>query len=243
MLWYKWLRPRLCRGTALVCGMLSAAIVLGQCTMFSEQSSSWSLIPVLFRSRHGFGQTQILCVLPFGYMICTAYWSVLRLKISGVYGLYPDHNTDSVSLLWCALILARLAAPLCYHFLLLARLHGTQFQHFMGQMDVVPVLGGSFNKVFPALVGILCLCNLLDLYARVVQCLGLYSFAFEGQPVEHQDLAVQGKRLIERERWRLSEASTLVLDRQSGNISDDPDGVELLCRDSVGARELRLPFR
>merc|ERR1719353_210871 len=105
--------------------------------MFSGKS--FSVLSLFFQEDHGFVATQLLCMVPLGYMVCTAYWSVFRLKIAGWYGLYPNHNTDTSSLLWCASILARLAAPLCYHFLKLVQVKGTAFQEMMGEMNVVPV--------------------------------------------------------------------------------------------------------
>jgi len=207
LLWLGTLRPRVLRILGGLCGILSAMIVLGQLTMFS---SSWSLslLSVLFRENHGFGPTQVFCILPLSYMVCTAYWSVFRLKIAGWYGLYWDHNTDTGSLLWCASVLARLAAPLCYHFLLLIRVKGTAFQAMMGQMNVVPVLGRSFNEIFPVLVGFLCLCNLLNVYSRLVQLCGLDALEFECAPptsTDTSDLLAEGRRLVERERRRRSE--------------------------------------
>merc|ERR1719324_1846536 len=188
--------------------------------MFSE-SWSLSLLSLLFLRDHGFGLTQVLCIVPLSYMLCTAYWSVFRLKIAGWYGLYPNHNTDTGSLLWCASLLARLAAPLCYHFLLLVRVRGTAFQAMMGQMNVVPVLGRSFNEIFPCLVGFFGCCNLLNVYSRFVQLCGLDSLEFELSPSSSStppdDVLSEGRRLIERERRRRVEDRSLLemQDRQT----------------------------
>lgn len=216
LLWLGTLRPRVLRILGGLCGILSAVIVLGQLTMFSE-SWSLSLLSLLFRRGHGFGPTQVLCMLPLSYMVCTAYWSVFRLKVAGWYGLYSNHNTDTSSLLWCASILARLSAPLCYHFLLLIRVKGTAFQGMMGEMNVVPVLGQSFNEIFPILVGFLCLCNLLNVYSRLVQLCGLEALEFEWAPPsssDTNDLLAEGRRLIERERRRRSEDRSNLLELQ-----------------------------
>eukprot|EP00928_Gymnodinium_smaydae_P041806 TRINITY_DN28249_c0_g1_i1.p1 TRINITY_DN28249_c0_g1~~TRINITY_DN28249_c0_g1_i1.p1 ORF type:complete len:670 (-),score=140.27 TRINITY_DN28249_c0_g1_i1:85-1974(-) len=210
--WLRTLRPRVLRSLGAVCAALSFVIVLGQLTMFSD-GWSLSLLAMLFDSDHGFGWTQALCIVPLSYMICTAYWSVFRLKIAGWYGLYANHNTDTSSLLWCASILARLAAPLCYHFLLLIRVKGTAFQGMMGQMDVVPVLGNDFNRTFPILVAVLCACNLLNVYSRLVQYLGLDSLEFEWASsgvAETDGLLAEGRRLLERERRRRSEERSLL---------------------------------
>lgn len=211
--WLRYVRARVFRTLGCCCGFLSVTIVLGQLTMFSN-GWSLSLLSLFFRSDHGFGFTQFLCMVPLGYMVCTAYWSVFRLKISGWYGLYPDHNTDPGSLLWCASILARLAAPLCYHFLLLVQVDGTAFQKMMGQMNVVPVLGKDFNQIFPCIVGFLCICNLLNVYSRLVQLCGLDALEFEWAPTdttgEAGDLLTEGRRLVERERRRRSEDASLM---------------------------------
>jgi len=206
------LRPRVLRIAGGLCGVLSVVIVLGQLTMFSN-SWSLSLLSLLFKKGHGFGATQLLCIVPLGYMVCTAYWSVFRLKVAGWYGLYSNHNTDTSSLLWCSSILARLSAPLCYHFLLLIRVKDTEFQEMMGQMNVVPVLGESFNELFPIVVGFLCLCNLLNVYSRLVQLCGLDALEFEWVPstsVDSSDLQAEGRRLVERERRRRSEDRSLL---------------------------------
>eukprot|EP00929_Paragymnodinium_shiwhaense_P030694 TRINITY_DN17350_c0_g1_i2.p1 TRINITY_DN17350_c0_g1~~TRINITY_DN17350_c0_g1_i2.p1 ORF type:complete len:190 (-),score=20.15 TRINITY_DN17350_c0_g1_i2:159-728(-) len=155
----------------------------------------------------------------------SAYWSIFRLKVAGWYGLYSNHNTDISSLLWCASTLSRLSAPLCYHFLLLVRVEGTSFQALMGQINVVPVLGESFNKVFPMMVCVLCMCNLLNIYSRLVQFCGLDALEFDwalSQPTDANELLAEGRRLVERERRRRSEERSL-LEMHERNM-DPEDG-------------------
>lgn len=226
LLWLRTLRQRVLRILAILCGMLSALIVLGQLTMFSDRLSL-SLLSFLFKESHGFVLTQFYCMVPLGYMVCTAYWSIFRLKIAGWYGLYANHNTDTGSLLWCASILARLSAPLCYHFLMLIRVQDTAFQDMMGQMNIVPVLGQGFNEVFPILVGLLCVCNLLNVYPKLVHLCGLDGLEFElasRAATDTSDLLAEGRRLVERERRRRSEDRSLLemherTDTESGRRS------------------------
>merc|ERR1719296_207784 len=108
--------------------------------MFS-QSWSFSLLALLFTSSHGFLVTQALCFVPLGYMVLVAYWSLFRLKIAGLYGLYDGQNTDTGSLLWCASVLTRITAPLCYHFLFLVRVERTAFQELLSEMQQIPIVG------------------------------------------------------------------------------------------------------
>ncbi|CAE8736650.1 unnamed protein product, partial [Polarella glacialis] len=217
LLWLRHLRVRVLNGLGHACCLLSTAIVLGQLTMFLDRWNL-SMLSLMFRRNLGPWLTQVLCVIPLSYMTYSAYFSIFRLKISGWYGLYGNHNTDIGSLLWCASILARLAAPLCYHFLLLIRVQGTSFQAFMGQMNVVPALGESFNQVFPCLVALLCSCNIFNVYGRIMQCLTLGVIDFElGAGADGEDPLADGKQLVERERRRLAEDFSMEMheDRRS----------------------------
>uniref|UniRef100_A0A7S4T5L1 Uncharacterized protein n=1 Tax=Alexandrium monilatum TaxID=311494 RepID=A0A7S4T5L1_9DINO len=203
-LWLESIRTRVLKALSYASGLLSVIIVLGQLTMFAE-SWSLSLLAVPFREDHGPWLTQLLCVAPLGYMTYTAYFSVFRMKIAGWYGLYGNHNTDSGSLLWCASLLARLAGPLCYHFLLLIRVRGTTFQSFMGRMNVVPVLGESVNEIFPCFVAVLCGLNLLNVYSRILPYLSLGVVEVEPTTGPDEDPLAEGRQRLERERRRLAE--------------------------------------
>eukprot|EP00439_Symbiodinium_sp_Y106_P055752 s409_g7.t1 len=193
--------PRVLRLLAIASGALSAAIVVGQLTMFREDWSM-SLLAHFFDGSVGFMGTQVTATIALAYMVCTAYWSVFRLKIAGWYGLYGNHNTDAGSLLWCASLMARLSAPLCH----LIQAKGTSFQAMMGQMNVVPVLGKSFNEDFPVLIVVLVLCNLLNVYSKIVQSCGLESLEFDGSMApDSSEVSAEGRRLVERERRKRSE--------------------------------------
>jgi len=222
LFWFRTLRPRVLRLMAGFCGILSVSIVLGQLTMFSDEWSL-SLLSLLFHRDHGFGLTQLFCILPLSYMLCTSYWSVFRLKATGWYRLYPNRGTDTISLLWCGSILARLAAPLCYHFLLLIRVKGTAFQATMEQMNAVPAVGRSFT-LFPILIFFLCMCNIQNVYSRLVQVLSLDGLDFEfdwANLDDNADVRAEGKRLIQRERVRCAEERQLLElhDRRDDNTA------------------------
>lgn len=223
-IWIRRLRSRVYRASGYVCALLSSIIVLGQLTMLSPKFNL-SLLSMLFLDDHGAVLTQALCALPLSYMACTAYWSVFRLKIAGWYGLYSNHNTDAGSLLWCSYSLARLALPLCYHFLLLVDRpphFKTSFQEFMGQMVLVPILGHRLNQVFPYLVAFVVFCNVTKVYSRVVHCLGLSLLAFEWSPnLESDDPLTEGKELVDRERRRRAEVLAAELRRrgESGGLA------------------------
>lgn len=208
VMWLKNLRMRTLCALAYAASFLSTVIVLGQLTMFMN---GWnlSLLSLLFKRDHGPFVTELFCVVPLSYMTYTAYFSIFRMKISGWYGLYGNQNTDICSLLFCSSILARLAAPLCYHFMLLVKVEGTTFQEFMGQMNVVPALGESFNEVFPIIIALLCCLNILNVYSRIVNCLSFGSVDFELAAVD-EEMREEGRVLVERERRRRAEEMSML---------------------------------
>ncbi|CAK0860273.1 unnamed protein product [Prorocentrum cordatum] len=83
----------------------------------------------------------------------------------------------------------------------------------MGQMNIVPVLGRGFNEAFPILVGLLCVCNLLNVYPKLVHYCGLDGLEFEWasrMATDTNDILAEGRRLVERERRRRSEDRSLL---------------------------------
>ncbi|CAE7293015.1 unnamed protein product, partial [Symbiodinium natans] len=83
----------------------------------------------------------------------------------------------------------------------------------MGQMNVVPVLGKSFNEDFPVMIVVLVLCNLLNVYSKIVQTCGLESLEFDGSMApDTTEVAAEGRRLVERERRKRSEDRSLQLE-------------------------------
>lgn len=200
--WLRNAREQVFRAMSWCCAAMSCAIVLGQMTMFrkrlvSEESWLW----YVFQQDKSPWLTQTVCMVPLAYMVYTLCFSIFRLRVPGWYGLYANQNTDMGSLLFCSSLLARLSAPLSYHFLLLVRIRETTFQQFIGKMSVVPVLGESFNDLFPCIVAVLCLINILNVYDKLVACLSLGSVDFEGTVGEGSaDPLSEGQQLIQRER-------------------------------------------
>ena len=45
-------------------------------------------------------------------------------------------------------------------------------------MDPVPLVGEDFQKLFPATLVLLVLCNVFDVWSRLMVCIGLDDFTF-----------------------------------------------------------------
>ncbi len=80
----------------------------------------------------------------------------------------------------------------------------TAFSEVMGDINLVPIFGGSFTTFFPLLLIVLCMFNLLNIYGKCMSCIGLKKFRFEEDFSD--DMIDEGGRLIQmarKERERL----------------------------------------
>jgi hypothetical protein len=195
--------------------VMSALVILGQSTIFIDV---WwlSILAVMFRAGiwnnptiletpEGSFFSQALLTLPLLWVYYCCYWSLTRIKLAKFYGLYRDHQTDTVSLMWCGGMLIRIAFPLVYNYLFVLRIPdhpATVFEEMQGWMDIVPLLGDSFVKYFPLFILVVALLTLSNTYSKIMGCLGLGSLQFESteDTMSRSKLIEEGRALIKRER-------------------------------------------
>ena len=200
---------------AISSGILSVLIILGQSTILINVW--WLSVLAIFFRKGVWEQPEILenpvasffiqalLTLPPLWMYYCCFWSLKRLKLARFYGLYPNHNTDTVSLMWCGGMLIRIAFPLVYNYLFVLRIPdhpATGFEEMQGFMNVVPLLGESFAKYFPLLILVVALLTVSNTYARLLNALGLGSVLYESpdDPKGRLRLIEQGKKIVARER-------------------------------------------
>ena len=196
-------------------GILSILIIIGQSTIFINV---WwlSVLAIWFRKGiwenpssmdGGFSSfiIQALLTIPLLWIYYCCIWALTRIKLAKFYGLYPMHNTDTISLMWCGGMLIRIAFPLVYNYLYVLRVPdhpATVFEEMQGWMDVVPLLGGTVVIYLPLLMLVMAILTLTNTYSKMITCLGLRSLQFEtpSDPNSRAKLIDQGKGLIKRER-------------------------------------------
>ena len=203
------------RGLAVLSGLLSVLIIIGQSTIFIDV---WWLSVLAIVFRRGVWENpsvmegpvssfliQALLTIPLLWVYYCCFWSLTRLKLAKFYGLYPMHNTDTISLMWCGGMLIRIAFPLVYNYLFVLRVPShpaTVFEEMQGFMNVVPLLGKSITEYFPLLILVVACLTLSNTYSKIMTCLGLTSLQFEtaSDPAGRQKLIDEGRKLIVRER-------------------------------------------
>ena len=196
-------------------GILSFLIILGQSTIFIDV---WWLSILAIGFRKGVWEQpeilanpvasffiQALITIPLLWIFYSCFFSLTKLKLARFYGLYPNHNTDTVSLMWCGGMLIRIAFPLVYNYLFVLRIPdhpATVFEEMQGFMNVVPLLGAKFAEYFPLLILVVALLTVSNTYAKLLNMLGLGSVLYESpeDPKGRAKLIEDGKRIIARER-------------------------------------------
>ncbi|EGR27402.1 LMBR1-like conserved region family protein, putative [Ichthyophthirius multifiliis] len=79
---------------------------------------------------------QIITLIPLLYMIFNAYYGYFRLKISGIYGLYSNHQTDAPSLLFTCQNFSRIACPVCFNYLEMISVKDCAFNTVLGEINL-----------------------------------------------------------------------------------------------------------
>ena len=79
------------------------------------------------------------------------------------------------------MMLTRLAASLCYNFILMFKIKDTSFEQIMGSMQFVPILGVNFQEIFPIILIFLFVFNLFNCCSKIMNCLGLNSVGFTSE--------------------------------------------------------------
>ena len=110
------------------------------------------------------------------------------MNVFGLFNLHKRHST-SASLLFMAINVARISYPLCYNYLQITGMPDIAFLEFFGEIQ----MGGKNAYIFPILLIVFGVFNLLSIYDRVMACLGLGRYAFSEQDGETDE---GGKRII-----------------------------------------------
>ena len=201
-------------------GGLSLVTIIAQATIFIPL---WwlSVLAIMYRllvvthSEHATSEfwticLQILVALPLTYSYLASFWAAFRFKLSNSYGLYPNHNTDAYSLMWCSSILSRTAFSTCYNYIFVLRMQNDQvdtgFMNTMKKLSMVPLFGDTFVMLLPFLIVLLAVMQYTRTYHKIIHWLGLTMLQMEsavyagsGEPI-----VKEGKAIVARERQKRS---------------------------------------
>lgn len=192
------LRGPVLKTLAVVLGVLSGITLWSECVFFVNKP----VLSVFALAVRGTTDTDFLFLfITMGlltFILACAYWGLFQLKLFSYYRLIPGKQTDANSILFSALYLSRIAAPLALNFIRMTKVSGSSFQKVMASMERAPFLGQAlFNNYAPLCLMILCVAFFFDIPRRVLSFCGIDWFS---DPAFDRAKASEGRSILEKER-------------------------------------------
>ncbi|KAI9222979.1 LMBR1-like membrane protein-domain-containing protein [Blastocladiella britannica] len=195
--WYMHLRAVVLQTAAVLCGILSLAILWSEVTM----NMGLSVLALVMRT-NSYTALQAVCLCAVVYMTVCAFVPLLSLKVFSIHQLAPNHHTRIPSMLFFAAQMTRFTFPMCWNFTNLANAEKLVFSQVMGTVNLVPLLGEGFNDWVPITLVILCAVTVLNVQSRIFQCFGMdtsYIASDDGDEISATDRA-DGRVLLQEAR-------------------------------------------
>eukprot|EP01064_Diplonema_japonicum_P001594 TRINITY_DN11053_c0_g1_i4.p1 TRINITY_DN11053_c0_g1~~TRINITY_DN11053_c0_g1_i4.p1 ORF type:complete len:587 (+),score=64.62 TRINITY_DN11053_c0_g1_i4:38-1762(+) len=143
----------------------------------------------------------LLILLPYAGVCC--YWGLFKFKLFEFNLLVPSYSSVA-NLCFTATFLCRLILPLCYSFLIVCGLAGSNHHiaytaAVVEDMNTIKLLGESFNRFLPCIIIAVSLGVVTDLIPKVLRVCGLEVFSFSDFKKD-TDILSEGREILSRER-------------------------------------------
>eukprot|EP00357_Protocruzia_adherens_P032760 CAMPEP_0115037046 /NCGR_PEP_ID=MMETSP0216-20121206/42528_1 /TAXON_ID=223996 /ORGANISM="Protocruzia adherens, Strain Boccale" /LENGTH=608 /DNA_ID=CAMNT_0002417077 /DNA_START=118 /DNA_END=1940 /DNA_ORIENTATION=+ len=199
--WYHRVKLIVFRILAIVCGLMSISIVLSEITLFTDVNLSvFSYLVGDYKpgDEPNFYWVQFWALVGLTYICYCTYFGLFKVKIGGVFGLYPHQQTDPSSLLFSAFIMERLSTAICFNFLQIIRVKHTEFNAVTGEIHDFPLMTGALIEFYPIVLVFLCLFNIFNIYGKIMDFIGLKQFKFDADVDDER--TEEGRRILSRLR-------------------------------------------
>lgn len=231
-MFYVYYKPILYRVTAVLCAVLSVFSYLGVIGSMSGVSRDVSIYGIAVHSNQTSGAGILVFVLiTLGYAAYVTMWALFQMRIANMMELLPDQHTTANSLSVNSRACVRLATPLAFFYLGWIYENGvkegawedssitktddasgessteklvTAFSKFY-QIQVIPIMGDSFNTFFPIVMFCVSALVLLNLINRVLVLMKLENLQFGAAILTDEQLR-EGKRQLTRHKRTMERA-------------------------------------
>jgi len=227
--WHVFYKPLMYRVLAIVSAVLSVFSYLGIIGTMSGVGQSVSVYSKAVHADDTSGGGIVVFVLfTLGYAAFVIVWSVFQMKIANMMELLPAQRTTANSLSVNSRACIRLSAPLAFFYLGWIFENGVRQGSWMNgaeggeagdgddnriltaftkfyQIDVIPVMGGSFNTLFPIIVFSVSGLVVLNLFNIVLVKMKLEKFQFGAEILTDEQLR-EGTRQLTRHKRTMERA-------------------------------------
>ncbi|KAF7638447.1 hypothetical protein Mgra_00002124 [Meloidogyne graminicola] len=217
-LWHCRIKQFLFKFLSILFTIMTILILWSECTFFisSPQLSFAALLLHNLAKHYHYKFIQICAIAMILYLCICAYYTIFQLRIYRYYRLDSNGMTDENSLLFSAMFICRLTAPLCLNFLGMIHLDSavtkirdakieTQFTGLMGHLEIIPWLAEGINIYLPIVIVLLCFANWFRLGTHFLHYLGIDQFLEDD--VMTTEMVNSGRALVSLERNRIVRAA------------------------------------
>jgi len=179
-IWTVYVESYALRFLSIICVLLSLSVVYSEVTFSLDfYGVTVSLYAILIDQIEilDFFTITLLILIPVTFIATCAYWGLFKLRLFNYFKMITHHCTDANSILFSAAYLCRLSLPLAYNFFLMIHLDGAVAYHdVMGDIELTPLLGESWNIYFPMTLIVFALISTFNLYTRFIQTFCIKKF-------------------------------------------------------------------
>lgn len=218
--WCVQVQPWVCRISAVLAIVMSSLLLWSEISFRSTEPvlSIYALMVQHEGANLNYVGLECVTFLTLMYLCLCTYSPIFRIRLFDFYYLVPNQQTDSSSMLFSAMIMSRLTAPLCLNFLGMTHMDShisnytevytpgdrnltllqqeTAFTTVQGHMDLFTQVNAYYSVVV-IFVGV---CVLLRVGNRILSLCGVQRFIDDDE--DTQELVTEGKALVQRERRR-----------------------------------------
>lgn len=235
--WYVHIWSPFFKMLGLLATSMALVVLWSECFFWIVRPFSLSLVAqILHRLALGYHYKylQICAIILLTFMGICAYSTIFRLKIYRYYHLNANQMTNENSIIFSAMLLCRLTAPMCFNFIGMANLDAhvtlskieaeTQFTKLMGHLDLIPFIARGVNIYAPILMVIIALGSWFKVGTHFLHALGIDQF------MEDDSLTIESVRngralvILEKNRHQRFTSSPLLL----GQKGADDEEMKLL---------------
>ena len=103
--------------------------------------------------------------------------------------------------------MGRFTLPLCYNFLQILGEENSSLTSFIGKLNLLPVLGSGFPKLFPEIFALILIGKLLNFHGKILGWLGLIAEqSTSAGKWKHYEL--DGKKIIYKEKLLVGQSDS-----------------------------------
>ena len=118
------------------------------------------------------------------YLLGMSMYTLFRLKISGYYGMYPNNQTDSVSLLYFSDNINNIIFPLCLNVIMMVNKGNDRIKTILESIFGINMQNKVFviyNNYSPLILILCVLINGFNIFLKLGKCFGIDNFYIESE--------------------------------------------------------------